>query len=348
MNKSPDAPKSLPLPERFKDIVREADSAILKMAGESHHLIYRLIHKTVAKIARVDSFYVGFYVDGNMMVFPYSYDEKAYYDPNKAECKPDGLGTWVLNNRRPYWYGMDDGFLMRKGLKYGKRKSSQDCVLVPVFEHVSGPRGRRANSSVLAVIGTQSYEPASYDEECVQALEWLANDLTLVLQREREDKLRRRRIGGSATTGERYMLNPESIVNQMLEKMAVIRRKGDALSRILAEEGRDMDDPLSVAVEALCQECEKRQTETIELFLQSTLAEGNPLIRLTDTERQIARILVQGFMRSKEGYSDNEISQIFGAGMNTVKTHLSKIYTKLGVSGRTGANELLKPYTISD
>jgi len=73
-------------PNRIKDILREADTAILKLVGESHHLLYQLLRITAAKFAQVDSFYIGFYCEDNMIVFPYSFDDKEYYDPNEISA----------------------------------------------------------------------------------------------------------------------------------------------------------------------------------------------------------------------------------------------------------------------
>lgn len=325
-----------PLPANVRSVLREADAALLRLAGESHHLLYQFLHRTAARIAPTDSFYLGFYCEGEMMVFPYSYDGVTYYDPNKFAYRPDGLAAWMLQNQRAYTFSQDGGELLGKGKSYGQtEKRSQDAVAVPILEDEGRKRKR-----VTGILSIQSYEPAAYGAEVVPALEWLARGLVIVLERERADAARREALRGPEEFVQEPMLRPDNVVNQMLDKMAVIRRRGEALLALVDAPRPD----LVRAVEELCDECRRRQTETIELFLDSVLTGNTPLAQLSDQERRVVALLTEGFAASPRGYTNSQLADRLGLAEDTVKTHLRSVFRKLGVSGRTGVVALARPY----
>ncbi len=325
-----------PLPAHVRSVLREADVALLRLVGESHHLLYQFLHRTSARIAPVDSFYIGFYCEGEMMVFPYSFDGVTYYDPNKFAYRPDGLAAWMLHNQRAYAFSQDGGELLQRGRSYGQTdKCSQDVVAVPILEDEGRKRKR-----VLGILSIQSYEPAVYGAEVVTALEWLAHGVSIVLERERADAARQEALRGPEEFVPEPMLRPDNIVNQMLDKMAIIRRRGEAILALLDAPPPD----LVRAVEELCDECRRRQTETIELFLDSVLTGNTPLAQLSDQERNVVALLTEGFAASPRGYTNSQLADRLGLAEDTVKTHLRAVFRKLGVSGRTGVVALAKPY----
>lgn len=320
-------------------VLREADASLLRLVGESHHLLYQFLRVTVAKIARADSFYVGFYCEGDMMVFPYSFDGRSYHDPNKFTYRADGLAAWMLRTQKPYWFRQDGGELFNKGKRFGQlERRSEDTIAVPILE----PEGRK-RKRVLGIMSVQSYEPETYTEESVRAMEWLARSLSIVLEREREDEARGATLRPQGEAIAEPMLRPDNVVNQMLEKMASIRRKGEAVRGLLAAPGPE----LAQAVEALCEECQRRQTETIEIFLQSVLTKSTPLARLSVQERNVVMLLAEGFGVSPQGYTNRQLADSLSVAEDTVKTHLRSVYRKLGVPGRTGVVALVRPY-LSD
>lgn len=328
--------QSLSFSAHTQAVLREADASLLRLSGGSHHLLYQFLRVTAGRIARADSFYVGFYYEGNMMVFPYSFDGRSYYDPNKFAYRPDGLAAWVLRTQRPYWFRQDGGELFHKGKQFGQLdRRSEDTVAVPILEAEGRTRKR-----VLGIMSMQSYEPQTYTEESVRAMEWLARSLSIVLEREREDEARRATLLPQGEVIAEPMLRPDNVVNQMLEKMASIRRKGEAVRGLLASPGPD----LTRAVEDLFEECERRQTETIEIFLQSVLAKNTPLSKLSGQERNVVALLVEGLANSQQGYTNSRLAESLGVTDETVRTHLKSIYRKLGVSGRTGVAALVRPY----
>ena len=272
-----------------------------------------------------------------MIVFPYSFDDKEYYDPNKFPYSDGGLAAWILHNKRPYCFKLDDRFLLNKGRKFGdKSRRSEDAVSVPIFESTD-----KGVKKVIGLMSMLSYQPNSYDEHSIQALEWLALDITVVLARERENEVRRRDLGDPDASIVEPMLRPDNIVNQMLEKMASIRRRADGIRDLLTEQHTE---EICSALNTLCQECERRQTETIELFLRSVLMQNNPMSDLSKRERDVVILLVEGFAQSQEGYSNEEIADKLGISEDTVKTHLKHINKKVGISGRSGVAEIMKPF----
>lgn len=324
------------LPAHIRSVLRETDAALLRLVGESHHLLYQFLHRTAARIAPMDSFYIGFYCEGEMMVFPYSFDGVSYYDPNKFPYRPGGLAAWMLRSQRPYTYREDGGELLRGGRRYGQKdRPSQDSVAVPILES-EGRRRKRA----IGILSIQSYEPDVYGAEVAPALEWLARGLAIVLERERADSARREALRGPEEFVPEPMLRPDNMVNQMLEKMAVIRRRGEAILGLLDAPRPD----LVRAVEELCGECRRRQTETIELFLDSVLKGSTPLAELSDQERNVVVLLTEGFTASPRGYTNGQLADKLGRSEETIRTHLRSIYRKLGVPGRTGVAALAKPY----
>ena len=170
--------------------------------------------------------------------------------------------------------------------------------------------------------------------------EWLARGLAIVLERERADAARQEALRGPEELVPEPMLRPDNIVNQMLDKMAVIRRRGEAVLALVDSPRPD----LVRVVEELCEECRRRQTETIELFLDSLLTGDTPLSQLSNQERNVVALLAEGFAASPRGYTNGQLADRLGLAEDTVKTHLRSVFRKLGVSGRTGVVALAKPY----
>ena len=96
-------------------LLRDADRSIQKLAFGSHHMLYQFVCLTMERIASVDSFYVGYYCPGQEMLFPYSFDGQEYDDPERFPYVEDGLAAWMLQEKRPYTYALDNGYLLNKG-----------------------------------------------------------------------------------------------------------------------------------------------------------------------------------------------------------------------------------------
>jgi hypothetical protein len=87
-------------------ILREADQFIRSLVDGRHFHLYRYLHATAAKFAKVDSFYVGLIYDEKYMIFPYTFDGKEIESPDWVEFSSDGITAFVMKNHRAYWTGL--------------------------------------------------------------------------------------------------------------------------------------------------------------------------------------------------------------------------------------------------
>jgi DNA-binding CsgD family transcriptional regulator len=332
-----DSYSHITLPENLRRLLREADSMLVSMVGESHYLLYRLIYRTACQIAQTDAFYIGFFGEGDMIVYPFNMDGEVSDDPNTNQLIKGGLGEWIRENKQPYWSKQDNGYLLNRGRVYGNpAKLSADAIAVPILEVPL-----RGEPRVLGLLSMQSYRANSYDEIAVVALQWLANSLGIVMAREREDQARRSRLG-HAPEQNSSTLRLDAVVNEMLEKMASIRRRAESLIR----PDIPLPEEIRTSLEEIRQECIRRQTETIELFMRSAMTEDSPVARLSEQERRIVSLLVEGYALQKNGYTNREIAERLFVVEDTVKTHLKAVYRKFGVSGRTGVAEIARAYMV--
>lgn len=328
-----DTKANIQLPETVTAILREADTTILALAGKSHHLLYRTVHRYAARLAHVDSFYVGFYMEETMMVFPYSFDGKAYYDPNKFPYMPNGVSATILRECQPYRHDQDGGKLLNMGKRFGEQeKLSQDCVVVPICKYTSGGN----TPTAVGVIGVLSYEPGVYGDVEEKSFQWLADILSIVRSREQEDIQRRKALGLALADIQIPILHPEHVVNQMLEKMASLRRAAQRLREAAMSGASDLGD----MAEDLYQECEQRQTETIELFLDSEVRKDSPMGLLTEAQRKVAAIFASGYYYNQTFLKDRDVAENLNISEGTVHSHRKSINQKLGISGRPGIKYL--------
>jgi DNA-binding CsgD family transcriptional regulator len=320
------------LSETVRAILQEADRTILGMAGGSHYLLYSYLRRNAARVARTDSFYVGFCRDDRTIVFPYNYDGREYDDPNINAYVPGGLTEWIVRNKRAYWSRQDNGALLHRGRAFGDTsRRSLDAITAPLLKAEASGRGQK----VIGLISMLSYEDGVYTEETVRFLECLADSLSTALRREEEDRQRRQRIGLMPT--DRTTPDGASIADTLGERLRCLRRKAETVRASVPE-----DSPLLAAIDDLCAECEQCQTEAMELLLlrgaavpgQSSLS---PLHTLTEREREVAVLLATG-------KTNREIGNALYISEKTAKTHCASILRKLGVTGRSGVAVLLRPY----
>ncbi|MFN3653070.1 MAG: LuxR C-terminal-related transcriptional regulator [Armatimonadota bacterium] len=315
--------------ERCRQILREADRQILALVSGGRYPLYQYLRETAHALARTDAFYVGFCRDDRTIVFPYNYDGEEYDDPNVHPYVRGGLTEWILAHRRAYWSRQDDGRLLATGRRFGDtRRVSAEAIAAPLLSRERGGRPQ-----VFGILSMQSYVPGVYSEETVHCLQHLADSLATALRREEEDAERRRRL--EAAPAPRPPGVPDA-VELLGERLKLIRRRAAAL-RALLPEG---DSALREAAEELCRACEEGQTEAVELLLRCLSPGESPLHRLTEKEREVAELLVQGC-------SNREIGRRLFISETTAKTHCSNIIRKLEAGGRSGVAQLLRPYLRS-
>jgi DNA-binding CsgD family transcriptional regulator len=318
------------------DVLQEADRAILALAGGSHYLLYRAVHRFASVIAPLDSFYIGFCREAERtIVYPYNFDGREYDDPNVNPYQSGGVTEWIVTHRRSYWSHTDNGELLHRGRAFGDTtRRSAEGIVVPIFER-SGKR-----SGVSGLLSILSYTPNVYTKDMVGAIECLAESLGTALQREREDEARRHRhraTGLRGGMGETSIPNPPLVLDTVSERLKHIRQRAESLRHLIAESALSSDCAVLRAAEELAQECERSQTETLEMFLRTTTVAENPLARLTSREREVAILLVSG-------QSNRQIAERLFVSEKTAKTHVGNILQKLGTGGRSGVAQLLKPY----
>lgn len=318
------------LPLHTARILSDTQPHLLALGGGSHYPLYHLLRVTAAQIAPVDSFYIGFFCDDNTaMLFPYTYDGEVCDDPDKYNFALDGITATLLKTQQPYWFQNDKGVLLKKGRRFGDtERLSEDAIVVPLLMMEVGS-GKR----IIGLMGMLTYTHNAYTQDTVRAFEWLADLLVTVLQRERDDKEKQHELGMTKDSETGAAVTVLQIVENTIGTIGSIRRHAQAIRAGLPPG----NDAAVSALEELCWECEKGQTDTINLLLRSTLGRSNPLSRLTRQQREVA-ILIAG------GQSKEEIAARLFISPNTVKTHTANIFAKLEVSSRHALTQLLKPF----
>ncbi|MBC8104883.1 MAG: response regulator transcription factor [Cytophagales bacterium] len=129
------------------------------------------------------------------------------------------------------------------------------------------------------------------------------------------------------------MQSPAHIVGEVSERLKRIRYRSEAVRALLPPTG---EDALREGVQALVEECERSQTETLELLLHTSITSPDPRRILTPREREVALLLV-------EGKTNRQIAEQLFVSEKTAKTHVSSIIRKLSAGGRSGVAQLLKP-----
>jgi len=321
-----------PLAKRAQAILQDADRKILALAGGSRYSLYRLLHRTTSAFMRTDSFYVGMYRGDRSLVFPYNFDGHEYDDPNVNVGTAGGLTDWILTHRRSYWSVEDGGALLHRGRRFGDTtRRSEEGIVVPLL----APASRTNTEPVIGILSVLSYEAGVYDAETVAFLECLADSMTTLLLREREDEERRRKIGAA------YLSDASTSSTEALERLGQplgeIRRQAEAL-RTAIQAGQV--DRASAAADTLCEACERAQTEVAEMSVATPLAFSDPLSALTAREREVALLIAAG-------RSNKEVAVALFISELTAKTHCSNIIRKLNAGGRSGVAYLVKQVGMS-
>jgi DNA-binding CsgD family transcriptional regulator len=306
-------------------ILRDADRKIRARIGGSHHALYDYWRATMAKICPVDAFYVGFYQQNRTVAYPYNYDGHDYVFPEVHTYGEQSVATYMLSRKRPYRFADDGGELLSRGVSFGdETRVSADSVAVPIFEGGTG-------DTVIGLASIQTYQPGTYRDEHVRAFEWTAKSVATVLAREHEDDVNRERLGGVFEQGP----EPPTTIAEMIDAISVrlrsLKTGIDAIREVLPARSE-----AEIRVTRLERECEKIQTEVMDLLTRPAV-DGNDLLRrLTQREREIALLIA-------EGMSNTEIAEHLHITELTVKTHVSRILAKFGVRQRSAVAAKLRP-----
>jgi DNA-binding CsgD family transcriptional regulator len=319
-----------PIDPDIPTVLQEADRALLSLSGKSHYLLYRAVHRFAQQLAPLDSFYIGFCQEAERtIVYPYNFDGREYDDPNINPYQPGGVTEWIVTHKRPYWSRSDGGDLLHRGRAFGDTtRRSEEGIVVPLFERAE------KRTTVIGLLSLLSYTPNVFSEETVWAAECLAESLSAALQREREDAARRRKRFGEKQSPERPA-DATLLLGEMGDRLRRIRQLAENLRTLISESVSSGDTNLVQASRQLAEECERSQTETLELLLQIGNSVAKPLQRLTAREQEVAALLT-------EGKTNRQIAERLFISEKTAKTHVGNIIQKLGAGGRSGVAQMLK------
>jgi DNA-binding CsgD family transcriptional regulator len=289
------------------------------------------IRLTMARLTKVDAFYVAEFVGDNSVHFHHQYDEDSFDLPGSLPVLPGRVAHWVRANRRPYVYASDDGKLLHAGARFGQlEKTSRDAVVCPVF---SGSPDRR----VSGLVSVQTYTPNTYDADTVAALEYLADALGAQIAHEDLAAERSRRLSAANSPFQ----PAEDVLGEVLLALNKFHVRLDKSLSRSAKPGYDVGTDLR----ALRREIERLQSGlwARELYQQRLVAEK--LESLTPRQRELVKLLAE--LSAKEGStpSNAELATRMKITEATVKSHMNVALRVLGVSDRAEAAAAVRRLT---
>jgi DNA-binding NarL/FixJ family response regulator len=307
-------------------ILREAYHKIEALFRADHYGLYDYVRVVAGKVARVDTFFVGFLQGTSRVRYPYGHDDGRYVDPDTHNFGPNGQTAWLLKRRQTYRYAYDNGAALHAGVPIGDvGRRSEDAVTVPIFRpSKDGP------DQLFGMLSMQSYEPNSYDDNAVRAFEWLGGVVERVLTREGEDREALRMLpAGDAGPN---LLTSDHVMEYLTHRVASIR---EIASEALSESG------LAAAVEGhlhrIVDATEHIQSELIEMLMDTDEGPERRFTSLTKAQQNVAVLLV-------DGLDNDQLAAELGISLNTVKTHLSAILRKYGMVHRAQVADDVRKY----
>lgn len=308
-------------------ILREAYHKIQAMPRGNHYALYDYVRGVAAKVAPVDTFFVGFLQGPDRVRYPYGYEDGKYDDPSSHTFGPSGPTAWLLKRRQTYRFSYDNGATLNAGIPCGDvDRRSEDAVIVPMFRRTGDGRDH-----LFGMLATYSYQADVYDDNAVRAFEWLAGALAKVLTREVEDRDALRLLPAGDETPN--LLTSDHVMEYLSNRIAVLRGLADrALDEPVAAE-----EPLHGYLTGIVRTAEQTQSELIEMMLEVDEAPERRFLSLTDAQQRVAVLLVQGL--------DNEaLAAELGVRLPTVKSHLGVILRKYGMESRIQVAEDVRRY----
>ena len=307
-------------------ILREAYHKIEALFRADHYGLYDYVRVVAGKIARVDTFFVGFLQGSSRVRYPYGHDDGRYVDPDTHNFGPNGQTAWLLKRRTTYRHAYDNGAALHAGVPIGDvGRQSEDAVTVPIFRpSKDGP------DQLFGMLSMQSYEPDSYDDNAVRAFEWLGGVVERVLTREGEDREALRMLpAGDAGPN---LLTSDHVMEYLTHRVASIREIAtEALS----------ESEVAVAVEGylhrIVDATEHIQSELIEMLMDTDEGPERRFTSLTKAQQNVAVLLV-------DGLDNDQLAAELGISLNTVKTHLSAILRKYGMVHRAQVADDVRKY----
>jgi DNA-binding NarL/FixJ family response regulator len=298
-------------------ILREAYHKIEAQFRGDHYGLYDYVRAVAGKIARVDTFYVGFLHGSNRVRYPYGYESGKYDDPATHTFGPNGQTAWLLKHRQTYRFAYDNGAVLQGGVACGDvSRQSADAVTVPLFR-----KGDGTGDQLFGMVSMHSYEPNSYDDNAVRAFEWLAGMVARVLSRESEDRDALRLLPAGEDSPN--LLTSDHVMEYLSNRIALLRSIADEAMA----EPEAANQPIQGHLAKLVRTAEQIQSELIEMLLETDEGPERRFSSLTPTQQGVAVLLV-------DGLDNDQLAAELGISLNTVKSHLSTILRKYGMQNR--------------
>jgi DNA-binding CsgD family transcriptional regulator len=322
-----DKPAPLRVDAETAIILREAYHKIQSLYRGDHYGLYDYVRAVCAKIARVDTFYVGFLHGTNRVRFPYGYDCGTYLDPDTHNFGPNGQTAWLLKHRQTYRLAYDNGAVLRSGVQFGDlTRASADAVTVPIFRNAEGGPDR-----LFGMLSMHSYEPNSYDDNAVRAFEWLSGFVARVLTREGEDSEALRRL--PAGDEGQNLLTSDRVMEYLGHQIASLR----AIAMEALAEPEASGAAVQGHLDRLVRATEQIQSELMEMMLDTDEGPERRYASLTKAQQGVAVLLV-------DGLDNDQLAAELGISLNTVKTHLSAILKKYVMVHRAQVADDVRKY----
>lgn len=305
---------------RTMEILRGADRRISSSRPDEAGHRYEACRHALGAIAPVDSFYVGVFTDRQVLTVDAVFDRDIPYGGDVIPFGPDGLSAHVLRTAKTYTWDEDDGRLILDGLRFGDRSAvSQDAVATPIIS---------ADGSVAGLLAALSYRRHAFDAEFVAAAEWLATALAVSND---HHAAMLDRLDLSA-------IYPDRPAEQAAEQMLIqVRQTLTQIDHYLSAAGHHSPQDADLA-EAL------RLLKDMRSYLKPDdrprlrPTSSYDLSRLTQREREIVNTLL-----AAGPLTNRQLAQRFGISEYTVKGHIGKILTKLGLDNRRALLDTASP-----
>ena len=309
--------------QRAGAILRAAQKDLAHQIAVAHWDFYRAFRQWMARITRVDAFYIGLFHGMDRILLPYHFDGNDLDDePGSMPLMPGGASEWVRDNRRTYRYSFDGGEVIKRSVPFGDvTRMSADVLTAPLF------RAPSETLEVFGVVSIQTYTPNTYADEDVAAFEWLCSVVARLLTREDEDRQ------SVAVLGDADGIPPETVISAVVRDLGLMRRRIDDILNRPAITDREY----RAALEHLGAETARLQAETAELVLHTNRAAETRFRSLTRREREVALLLVKEL-------SNAELAAELSLSERTVKVHVGNILRKYAARQRATVIAELRRY----
>ncbi|MFD6071595.1 LuxR C-terminal-related transcriptional regulator [Amycolatopsis lurida] len=297
-------------------LLREAYHKILALGGD-RFAVYDQVRRTLAKIAHIDSFYIGLLHGQNKVRYVYGTEDQKFDDPVLNAYGPNGPVAWLLRHRQTYRFFYDQGAVLSAGTSFGDvTRESADVVTVPMFR----PE-KNAPDSVIGMVSLHSYTPDVYDDHAVRAVEWLTAALARIIVRQEEDRLTLHHLtsdeeGHDALTSHR-------VLEYLSGHISGIRTTA---REVIETPGPALEDTLR-ALREVMQRCERIQYELIDMTSRADLGPATRFAALTPSESTVALLIARGM-------GNQDMATELGLSVNTIKTHVRNILRKYDAPDR--------------